>query len=196
MINLVLFGPPGSGKGTQADLIVKEQNIIHISTGDIFRINIQQKTQLGQMASTYMDQGKLVPDKLTIDLLSSELDTHSNPTGFIFDGFPRTLPQAKAFDELLKSRNTPLSMVISLEVKEQELIRRLLHRGIDSGREDDQDENIIRNRINIYHQQTSVLKKYYSDKINNAFYSIDGEKSIVEIFNDISSIILQNKKNV
>ena len=158
MINLVLFGPPGSGKGTQADLIVKEQNIIHISTGDIFRKNIQQKTQLGQMASTYMDQGKLVPDKLTIDLLSSELDTHSNPTGFIFDGFPRTLPQAKAFDELLKSRNTPLSMVISLEVREQELIRRLLHRGIDSGREDDQDENIIRNRINIYHQQTSVLK--------------------------------------
>ena len=195
-MDIIFHGKPGSGKGTQADLIVKEQNIIHISTGDIFRKNIQQKTQLGQMASTYMDQGKLVPDKLTIDLLSSELDTHSNPTGFIFDGFPRTLPQAKAFDELLKSRNTPLSMVISLEVKEQELIKRLLHRGIDSGREDDQDENIIRNRINIYHQQTSVLKQYYLDKINNAFYSIDGEKSIVVIFNDISSIILQHKKNV
>ncbi len=196
MINLVLFGPPGSGKGTQADLIVKEQNIIHISTGDIFRKNIQQKTQLGQMASTYMDQGKLVPDKLTIDLLSSELDIHSNPSGFIFDGFPRTLPQAKAFDELLKSRKTPLSMVISLEVKEKELIRRLLNRGIDSGREDDQDENIIRNRINIYHQQTSVLKQYYLDKINNAFYSIDGQKSIVEISNDISSIILKHKKSL
>ncbi len=193
MINLILFGPPGSGKGTQANFIVQRNVLTHISTGDIFRKNISQKTELGKLANDYMKKGQLVPDELTIDLLERELDLFKNKNGFIFDGFPRTIPQADAFDTLLKNKKMSLSFVISLEVSENELVKRLLNRGIDSGREDDQNEEVVRNRIQVYHQQTSVLKKYYLDNLKDAFVSINGEREIVEISNDISNVLFRNK---
>ena len=190
MINLILFGPPGSGKGTQAELIVKDLALNHISTGDVFRKNIREKTDLGKLAVKYMDQGKLVPDEVTIDLLSQELDNFSHSKGFIFDGFPRTIPQAVAFEKLFFVKKITLSMVISLEVKEQELVNRLLKRGISSGRADDQNEEIIRNRIKVYEKQTSVLKTYYTEKLEDKFFSIDGECDIEDIFYQIKNIII------
>ena len=189
MINLILFGPPGSGKGTQAEYIVREENLIHISTGDLFRKNITQKTDLGNLANEYISLGKLVPDQITIDLLAQELDQYTSPNGFIFDGFPRTVLQAQAFDSLLGQKKMTLSMVISLEVSVLELVNRLLNRGMDSGRADDQNENIIRNRIQVYDDQTAVLKDYYANTLNKRFHSIDGERSIEKISNDIKGII-------
>ncbi|MAQ69982.1 MAG: adenylate kinase [Flavobacteriales bacterium] len=193
MINLVLFGPPGSGKGTQAKLIVNYHELIHISTGDVFRKNIQDNTSLGKLARSYMDKGQLVPDQVTIDLLSSELDSYSDSKGFIFDGFPRTILQAKNLDILMNNQNMHISMVISLEVSENELVKRLLNRGLDSGRADDQDESIVRNRIQVYENQTSVLKKYYSEKLENAFFSINGERDVDDIFSDLKKILLKYK---
>ena len=189
MINLVLFGPPGSGKGTQAKLIVNYHELIHISTGDVFRKNIQDNTSLGKLARSYMDKGQLVPDQVTIDLLSSELDSYSDSKGFIFDGFPRTIDQAHAFDALFKKKDLSLDMVLSLEVSEDELVARLLKRGISSGRKDDQNKDVILNRIQVYNQQTSILKSYYLEKLSNSFFSIDGERDVSLIFNDINSIV-------
>ena len=189
MINIILFGPPGSGKGTQADFIVKQQNLIHISTGDIFRKNISNQTKLGKLASSYMKKGEYVPDELTIKLLADELESYKDVNGFIFDGFPRTLPQANAFKQLLENNKIPLSLVISLDVSENELVKRLLNRGLDSGREDDKNEDIIRNRIQVYQNQTSILTDYYKDYLKDSFFSINGEKSIVEISKEIDSIL-------
>ena len=191
MKNLILFGPPGSGKGTQADLIVKKLNLDHISTGDVFRSNIQQKTDLGKLASEFMSVGKLVPDDLTIKLLANEMDLFSSSHGFIFDGFPRTVEQAKALDILLGKKNMNLSLVISLEVSESELVKRLLNRGLSSGRSDDQDEKIIRNRIKVYEDETFVLKKYYSDLLNDAFYQVNGELNVEDIFANIYNILIK-----
>jgi len=189
MINIILFGPPGSGKGTQADFIVKQQNLTHISTGDIFRKNISNQTNLGKLASSYMKKGEYVPDELTIKLLADELESYKDANGFIFDGFPRTLPQANAFKQLLENNKIPLSLVISLDVSENELVKRLLNRGLDSGREDDKNEDIIRNRIQVYQNQTSILTDYYKDYLKDSFVSINGEKSIVEISKEIDSIL-------
>ena len=190
MINLILFGPPGSGKGTQADLIVNKFNLDHISTGDVFRFNIREKTNLGQLASKYMSQGKLVPDELTINLLANEIDRFPNSQGFIFDGFPRTVEQAKALDVLMQKKNINLSAVISLEVSESELVKRLLNRGLSSGRADDKDEHIIRNRIQVYENETLILKKYYKDRLHDAFFQVDGELSIQKIFSSIYYILV------
>ena len=189
MINIILFGPPGSGKGTQAQFIVESKELTHISTGDIFRKNIHQKTTLGNLASSYMNEGKLVPDQVTIDLLESEIDSHSLSNGFIFDGFPRTIAQAHAFELFLKKKNMHLSLVISLEVSEDELIQRLLKRGLDSGRRDDSNQDIIRNRIQVYNNQTSVLKNHYQNSLKQSFFSIDGERSIELIARDILNVI-------
>ena len=189
MINIILFGPPGSGKGTQAQFIVESKELTHISTGDIFRKNIQQKTTLGNLASSYMNEGKLVPDQVTIDLLESEIDSHSLSNGFIFDGFPRTIAQAHAFELFLKKKNMNLSLVISLEVSEDELTQRLLKRGLESGRQDDSNQDIIRNRIQVYNNQTSVLKNHYQNSLNQSFFSIDGERSIDLIARDILNVI-------
>ena len=193
MINVILFGPPGSGKGTQADFIVKRNYLTHISTGDIFRKNISQKTNLGKLANEYMKKGQLVPDQLTINLLENELDSFLDTNGFIFDGFPRTIPQADAFSTLLKTKKMSVSFIISLEVSENELVRRLLKRGLESGREDDQNEEIIRNRIQVYEKQTSVLKEYYLNHLPNVVFSIDGERTIEKISNDISNILFKKQ---
>ena len=189
MKNIILFGPPGSGKGTQAELLKNKIKLNHISTGDVFRNNIKNSTALGKLAVKYMDNGQLVPDKVTIDLLSSELEKYPQSKGFIFDGFPRTIDQAHAFDELFETKNLSLTMVLSLEVSEDELVSRLLNRGISSGRQDDQNKDVILNRIKVYNQQTSVLKSYYINKIKNSFYTIDGERDVSLIFKDIHSIV-------
>ena len=189
MINLILFGPPGSGKGTQAKFIVKKHALIHISTGDIFRKNISQKTKLGKLASEFMNNGELVPDNLTIDLLESEIDNYSDANGFVFDGFPRTLAQADAFKNFLNEKKMPLSAVISLEVGEHQLVSRLLKRGIDSGREDDKNTDVIRQRIQVYEKQTSILKTYYSNNLANNFFPINGERSIDIISEDIMKLL-------
>ena len=189
MINIILFGPPGSGKGTQAKFIVKKHALIHISTGDIFRKNISQKTKLGKLASEFMNNGELVPDNLTIDLLESEIDNYSDANGFVFDGFPRTLAQADAFKNFLNEKQMPLSAVISLEVGEHQLVSRLLKRGIDSGREDDKNTDVIRQRIQVYEKQTSILKTYYSNNLENNFFPINGERSIDIISEDIIKLL-------
>ena len=193
MINLILFGPPGSGKGTQANFIMNQANLIHISTGDIFRKNISQQTDLGIRASSYMKKGEYVPDQLTIQLLAHELDSFIDSQGFIFDGFPRTLNQANAFKNLLDQKKMPLSLVISLDVSENELVKRLLNRGVESGREDDQNEDVVRNRIQVYKNQTEVLKTYYADYLKDSFFSINGEKSIEDISKDIAAILIGYK---
>ena len=189
MINLILFGPPGSGKGTQAEFIVHQKKLKHISTGDVFRKNIIQKTNLGTLASSYMNKGQLVPDSLTINLLEQELDSFLDSNGFIFDGFPRTINQADALDLMLMNKQMPLSLVIMLEVGEQELVNRLLKRGADSGREDDKNEKIIRNRIQVYEKQTSILKSYYNNKLKSNFFILNGERTVLDISNEISSIL-------
>ena len=189
MINLILFGPPGSGKGTQAEFIVHQKKLKHISTGDVFRKNITQKTNLGTLASSYMNKGQLVPDSLTINLLEQELDSSLDSNGFIFDGFPRTIKQADALDLMLMNKKMPLSLVIMLEVGEQELVNRLLKRGADSGREDDKNEKIIRNRIQVYEKQTSILKSYYNNKLKSNFFILNGERTVLDISNEIFSIL-------
>jgi adenylate kinase len=181
MLNIVLFGPPGSGKGTQAAKLVEKYGLVHLSTGDIFRANIKGETELGKLAKSYMDQGQLVPDEVTIGILQSEADKHDAPKGFIFDGFPRTMDQALALDKYLSGRATGISMMLSLEVDEEELKKRLLLRGKDSGRADDQNPDVIQNRINVYHRDTAPAKEYYSSQ--NKYCGINGVGAIDAIFN-------------
>lgn len=179
MLNLVLFGPPGAGKGTQAMRLVEKYHLVHLSTGDIFRSNIKEGTDLGLLAKSYIDKGALVPDEVTIGMLEAEVNSNSNAKGFIFDGFPRTSAQAEALDVFLTSKNTEVSSMLALEVDQNELIERLLERGKSSGRADDQDANIIKNRIQVYEKETSVLKTYYANQ--NKFFGIDGVGSIESI---------------
>ncbi|MBK7147547.1 MAG: adenylate kinase [Bacteroidetes bacterium] len=181
MLNIVLFGPPGSGKGTQAAKLVEKYSLIHLSTGDIFRANIKGETELGTLAKSYMDKGQLVPDEVTIGMLQSEADKYEAPKGFIFDGFPRTMDQAVALDQYLSGRATSISMMLSLEVDEEELKKRLLLRGKDSGRADDQNPEVIQNRIDVYHRDTAPAKAYYSAQ--NKYCGINGVGAIEDIFN-------------
>ena len=179
MLNLVLFGPPGAGKGTQAARLVEKYHLVHLSTGDIFRSNIKEGTDLGLLAKSYIDKGVLVPDEVTIGMLEAEVNSNSNAKGFIFDGFPRTSAQAEALDVFLSSKGTEVSSMLALEVDENELIKRLLERGKSSGRADDQDASIIKNRIQVYENETAVLKTYYANQ--NKFFGIEGEGSIESI---------------
>ena len=179
MLNLVLFGPPGAGKGTQAARLVEKYHLVHLSTGDIFRSNIKKGTDLGQLAKSYIDQGALVPDEVTIGMLEAEVNSNANAKGFIFDGFPRTTAQAEALDAFLSSKDTQVSSMLALEVDENELIKRLLERGKSSGRADDQDAGIIKNRIRVYETETAVLKTYYANQ--NKFFGINGVGSIESI---------------
>lgn len=187
MLNLVLFGPPGAGKGTQAAKLTSKYNLVHLSTGDIFRANIKGQTELGNLAKSYIDKGELVPDSVTINILESEVDKNPNAEGFIFDGFPRTTPQAEALSTFLASKGTAITVMTALSVSEDELVNRLLLRGQDSGRADDQDESIIRNRISVYNEQTAVVADYYSAQ--DKFEEIDGVGAIEEIFERLCQAI-------
>ena len=179
MLNIVLFGPPGAGKGTQSERLIEKYNLVHLSTGDIFRANIKGETELGKLAKSYMDKGQLVPDSVTIDLLRSEVVKHNEPNGFIFDGFPRTNTQASALDFFLESINTSISMMLSLDVNEDELKTRLLKRAEVSGRADDANPEIIENRIAVYKRETAPVKTFYANQ--NKFYGIDGMGTVDDI---------------
>ncbi|MBT3562030.1 MAG: adenylate kinase [Flavobacteriaceae bacterium] len=190
MINLILFGKPGSGKGTQAEFVKNKYDLIHISTGDLFRNNISNNTELGLLAKSYMDKGDLVPDEVTIKMLESEVNNHPNANGFIFDGFPRTTVQAEILDQFLITLKLSISMTIALEVDENLLIERLISRGKDSGRSDDQDRTKIQNRFDEYNKKTSPLINYYKNQ--NKFFDIDGVGDINEISSRIFNTIDNN----
>jgi len=187
MLNIVLFGPPGAGKGTQAEKLVNKYNLVHLSTGDIFRANIKGETELGKLAKSYMDKGNLVPDQVTISMLEAEVDKNPKANGFIFDGFPRTTPQAEALDKFLSSKNTTITKMLALDVENGELIKRILERGKDSGRADDLDTVIIANRIKVYNDQTAVVADFYAAQ--NKFEKINGIGTIDEIFNRLCTAI-------
>jgi adenylate kinase len=187
MRNLVLFGPPGAGKGTQSEFLVNHYNLVHLSTGDVFRYNIKSGTALGNLAQSYMDQGKLVPDDVTISMLQAEVEKHSEAEGFIFDGFPRTTAQAEALDAFLTSRGDSIETMLSLEVEESELKKRLLARSVTSGRADDADEAVIQKRINVYHAETAPVADFY--KALGKFKSINGLGSVEEITNRLVQAI-------
>ena len=187
MINLVLFGKPGAGKGTQAAFLKTTFNLVHISTGDLFRYNIKNETKLGKLAQSYMDNGDLVPDQVTIDMLEAEVDRNPNAEGFIFDGFPRTEAQAGALDTFLEIKNMKVNATIALEAEDDILVKRLLERGQTSGRTDDQDEEKIRNRFDEYNQKTAPLRDYYQGQ--QKFHSINGIGTIEEITARLTSLI-------
>ncbi len=179
MLNLVLFGPPGAGKGTQAESLISTYDLIHLSTGDLLRTEIGNQTELGMEAKKLMDQGLLVPDEVVIGMIRSKLVNNPDAKGFIFDGFPRTIAQAEALDKLLNERGTSIKSMLSLQVGEEELVTRLLNRGKDSGRPDDKNEEVIRHRIHVYESNTAPLKDYY--KAQNKLSSIAGVGEINDI---------------
>lgn len=187
MLNLVLFGPPGAGKGTQSQKLIEKYGLIHLSTGDLLRGEITQGTTLGLEAKKLMDEGLLVPDAVVIGMISNKLDANKSAKGFIFDGFPRTVAQAAALDELLESKSSQISGMIALEVNDDELEQRLLLRGKDSGRSDDANPEIIRKRIKEYNDKTAPVADFY--KKQNKFTSINGIGSINEIFDAITEVI-------
>lgn len=186
MLNLVLFGPPGAGKGTQSDLIVEKYNLIHISTGDLLRAEMKAQTELGKVAAAKIEKGELVSDDIVIGMIKNKLAANLDAKGFIFDGFPRTTAQAEALDVLLKEVNMSVSCMLSLEVDTPELLKRLLERGKVSGRADDRDENIIMNRMAAYNASTLPVKEYY--KAQGKQFEIQGVGSIPEIFEAICRV--------
>lgn len=187
MINIVLFGKPGAGKGTQADFLKAKYQLFHISTGDLFRHHISNKTQLGTLAQSYMDKGDLVPDQVTIDMLKEAVENHPDARGFIFDGFPRTTKQAQALDQFLKEKSMQISATLALEADDDILVARLLNRGKTSGRSDDQDEKKIRNRFEEYNNKTAPLRDFYTAQ--GKFHSVNGIGSIEEITQRLTTLI-------
>lgn len=186
MLNVVIFGAPGSGKGTQSELIIKEYGLDHISTGDVLRGEIKAQSELGKIADEYISKGQLVPDELIIDMLARVLDEKTDSKGVIFDGFPRTIPQAKALKKMLNERGTDVSVMLNLEVEEDELIQRLLKRGEISGRSDDNLET-IKSRLDVYHTQTAPLKEYYVGE--NKHTAVKGMGTVDEIFGRVCDAI-------
>ncbi|MEY2639383.1 MAG: hypothetical protein RIR90_865 [Bacteroidota bacterium] len=187
MLNIILFGPPGSGKGTQSERLIEKYGLKHLSTGDLLRSEIAAQTPLGMEAKNLMDKGQLVPDEVVIGMISTALENNPQAKGFLFDGFPRTEAQSEALDKLLKLKQTEILVVLALEVSEEELVKRLLNRGLTSGRSDDTNESVIRARIAEYHKKTSAVADYYNrfDKV----VKVPGEGSIDEIFNSLCSEI-------
>lgn len=183
MFNLILFGPPGSGKGTQSEKLIEKYGLKHLSTGDLLRSEIAQQTPLGMEAKKLMDKGQLVPDEVVIGMISSALDANPNANGFLFDGFPRTAAQAEALDKLLELKNTSIAVMLALEVSEEELVKRLLKRGETSSRSDDTNETVIRERIAVYHSKTTAVAEYYK-AFDKAVY-LEGEGTISDIFDRI-----------
>ena len=189
MINLILFGPPGSGKGTQAEKLKEKYQLLHISTGDLFRYELSNNTPLGVLARSYMDKGQLVPDEVTIGMLRNKVDAHPEAKGYIFDGFPRTIAQAESLDALLEERGQHISRLLMLEVPEDEIVARILSRGKTSGRSDDNDPAIIRSRFEVYLKETSPVFDFYAQagKASKVF----GVGDIDEIFGRLCAEIDQ-----
>jgi len=189
MFNLILFGPPGSGKGTQSEKLIAKYGLKHLSTGDLLRFEINNQTPLGKEAKNFMDKGQLVPDEVVIGMISSALDQNPDAKGFLFDGFPRTSAQAKALDNLLELKEAPIAVMLALDVSEEELVKRLLKRGETSGRSDDTNENVIRARIEEYHNKTAIVADYYRqyDKV----VMIKGEGTVEEILERLCNEIDQ-----
>lgn len=187
MKNIVLFGPPGAGKGTQANFLKETYDLVHISTGDVFRYNIKNQTDLGLLAKSYMDKGELVPDQVTVDMLDDVVSRTSQANGFIFDGFPRNIVQAEALDEILKTYAAEVNAMIALEVDDEILVKRLLKRGETSGRPDDSSEEIVRNRIEIYYKETAILKSFYEKK--GKYHGVDGVGDIEAITQRLNAVI-------
>lgn len=193
MLNIVIFGAPGSGKGTQSDLIKENYNLSHISTGDVLRQEIKEETELGKTAKAYIDKGLLVPDELICNMLDKQLDTLHDTKGIIFDGFPRTIPQAEALEKIMRKHHMDVTVLLDLQVEEKELIKRLLERGKKSGRSDDNEET-IQSRLNVYHSQTAPLAEYYKKKGKHV--PIRGIGTIENIFERIQEAIQKATKNV
>ena len=187
MINIILFGKPGAGKGTQAEFLKTKYNLVHLSTGDIFRYNIKNETELGKLAKTFIDKGDLVPDQVTIKMLESEVEKNLDAKGFLFDGFPRTLSQSTALDSFLNKKNHQIAATISLEADDEILVQRILERGKTSGRIDDQDENKIRNRYQEYNEKTAPLMDFYKNQ--GKFHQINGIGTVQEITERLSKVI-------
>ena len=187
MITLILFGPPGSGKGTQAALLVEKYGLLHISTGDLFRYEMGNQTPLGMEAKRYMEQGQLVPDSVTIGMLRNKVEANRQVSGYIFDGFPRTLPQSQALDELLQELGAEVSGLVMLEVPDEEITHRILLRGQSSGRPDDLDEAVIRKRIDVYNAETAQVFDYYHQKGKS--HKVHGVGSVEEIFQRLCTTI-------
>ena len=187
MFNIILFGPPGSGKGTQSERLIAAYGLKHLSTGDLLRNEIANKTPLGIEAKSIMDKGQLVPDEVVVGMISSALDKNPTVNGFLFDGFPRTTAQSEALDKLLKLKNTEIGVMLAMEVSEEELVKRLLKRGLTSGRSDDNNESVIRARIIEYKDKTTVVANYY-EKFNKVVH-LKGEGTVEEIFQNLCSEI-------
>ena len=186
MLNVVIFGAPGSGKGTQSELIISKYELYHISTGDILRREIKNQTELGAIAEEYIKTGQLVPDELIIKMLAEVIDTNPQAKGYIFDGFPRTIAQGEALDQLLREKNTSIIAVLNLIVNEEELLNRLIKRGEESGRTDD-NPAVIQNRLEVYRNQTEPLKEYYKKK--GKLFNIKGNNSIEDVFEKIVEVL-------
>lgn len=187
MFNLILFGPPGSGKGTQSEKLVEKYGLIHLSTGNLLREEIAAKTPLGQEAQRFMDKGQLVPDAVVIGMIDSCLDNHPGAKGFLFDGFPRTVAQAEALDKLLDLKKTSINLLAALQVSEEELIKRLLNRGQTSGRSDDINADVIHKRFLVYTNETAPVAEHY--RSHDKYRTIKGEGSVEEIFNNLCKVI-------
>jgi adenylate kinase len=187
MFNLILFGPPGSGKGTQSERLVEKYGLVHLSTGNLLRAEIAEKTPLGLEAKSFIDKGQLVPDEVVIGMVDSYFEQNKKARGFLFDGFPRTVAQAKALDKLLELKRTVIAAVLALDVNEEELVKRLLNRGKTSGRSDDTDEAVIRKRFSVYLNETSPVAEHYRKA--RKFHSVKGEGSIDDIFDRVCEVI-------